>query len=269
MKRDLRTTIQFYLIDCKTPLGRAIDIFIILLNLLVCVSVVIESYPVSASTLHILSIIDYITVSLFTIEFIARLYGARERLRHLRNIYTIIDFIAILPTLILIVAPAANVGFIKLLRIFKALRIFRFLRFMQDPDFFFGTISVQLLKVIRLMLTILIIFFVSAGMLYNIESASNPGMNTFGDAFYFTVVSLTTVGFGDITPVTQAGRWVTVLMIISGIILIPWQASQIVREWVNIGTKQRVVCRSCGLNYHDKDASHCKHCGTVIYHDQG
>jgi len=267
MKEDLRSTIQFYLIDCKSPLGKAIDIFIILLNILVCVLVVIESSVTDKATLRLLYIVDLVTVGFFIFEFIARLYGSRQRWKHLGNIYTVIDFIAILPTLILIAFPVANVAFIKLIRIFRVFRIFRFLRFLQHPDFFFGTISQRLLKVFRLLLTILILFFVSAGLLYNLEASQNPALNTFGDAFYFTVVSLTTVGFGDITPLTQAGRGVTVLMIISGIILIPWQASQIVKEWVYMGTKRSVICSRCGLRYHDKDATHCKHCGAVIYHE--
>ena len=80
----------------------------------------------------------------------------------------------------------------------------------------------------------------------------------FGDAFYFTVVTLTTVGFGDIIPFSEAGRMVTVLMILSGIILIPWQVSRLVREWILIASKQDVTCPQCGLRYQDRDASHCK-----------
>jgi voltage-gated potassium channel len=73
---------------------------------------------------------------------------------------------------------------------------------------------------------------------YIVESISNLGVWTFGDAFYFTVVTLTTVGFGDITPLSGAGKWVTVLMILSGIILIPWQVNHIAKEWIHIAIKK-------------------------------
>jgi voltage-gated potassium channel len=125
----------------------------------------------------------------------------------------------------------------------------------------------QILKVVRLFLTILMIFFISSGLFYYVENTINPGIDTFGDAFYFAVVALTTVGFGDITPMSEGGRWVTVLMILSGIILIPWQVTRIVKEWVRMSTKASITCPGCGLRYHDQDASHCKSCGHIIYQE--
>jgi len=109
------------------------------------------------------------------------------------------------------------------------------------------------------------IFFISSGLFFYVESGLNPNVHNFGDAFYFTVVALTTVGFGDIIPHSEAGKWVTILMIFSGIILIPWQVSLIVKEWMRMGTKKEVICPGCGLRYHDEDASHCKSCGHVIF----
>lgn len=262
----LREKIRFYLIDCKTIPGKLIDISIILLNILVCILFVIDTYAISVSTRQLLWKIEVVIIVFFIIEYIARLYGARNRIKHIFNVFSLIDLAAILPIFLIFFAPAASlkIGFI---RIIKVLRIFRFLRFTADPFFFFGAISPRLLKVIRLLLTILIIFFVSSGFFWFVESGVNPGIKNFGDAFYFTVVSLTTVGFGDITPVSEGGRWVTVLMILSGIILIPWQVGQIVKEWISISVKKAVVCPQCGLKYHDRDASHCKACGHVIFQE--
>ncbi|MGD2030308.1 MAG: ion transporter [Desulfobacterales bacterium] len=268
---DFRETLQFYLIDCKTPLGKLIDIFIILLNLAICAIFVIETYPVSEATRRLIWNTEIIIVLFFIIEYVARLYGAKNRLKQLVDIYSIVDFIAIVPTLSLLVLPVfgltANLGFIKVIRAIRVFRIFRFLRFTADRHFFFGSIPVRLLNVIRLFLTILMIFFISSGFFFHIENKSNPGVQTFGDAFYFTVVTLTTVGFGDITPLSEAGKWVTVLMILSGIILIPWQVSRLAKEWLHIATKKEVVCPGCGLRYHDENASHCKSCGHIIYQE--
>jgi len=268
---DFRETLQFYLIDCKTPLGKLIDIFIILLNLAICAIFVIETYPVSEATRRLLWNTEIIIVLFFIIEYVARLYGAKSRLKQLVDVYSIVDFIAIVPTLSLLVLPlfglTANFGFIKVIRVIRVFRIFRFLRFTADPHFFFGNITVRLLYLIRLFLTILMIFFISSGLFFHVESISNPGVRTFGDAFYFTVVTLTTVGFGDITPLSEAGKWVTVLMILSGIILIPWQVSRIAKEWIHIATKKEVLCPGCGLRYHDENASHCKSCGHIIYQE--
>ena len=271
MPHGFRETLQFYLIDCKTALGKIIDIFIIILNLFICAIIVVETYSVSEATMQLLWKVEIIIVLLFIIEYGARLYAAKNRLKQLVDIYSIIDLIAILPTISMLVFPhfdiTFNIGFIKLIRSFRIFRIFRFLRFTADPDFFFGSITMQLLKVIRLFLTILIIFFISSGLFFYVESDLNPSVNNFGDAFYFTVVALTTVGFGDIIPRTYAGKWVTILMIFSGIILIPWQVSRIVKEWVRMATKKEIICPGCGLRYHDEDASHCKSCGHVIFQE--
>ncbi len=269
--RTFRETIQFYLIDCKTPLGKAIDIFIIFLNLIICAIFVIETYPVSEATKRLLWNTEVMIVLFFIIEYVARLYGAKNRLRQLIDVYSLVDFIAIVPTLSLLVLPlfgiTPNFGFLKVIRMIRVLRIFRFLRFTADPDFFFGTITFRFLNIIKLFLTIFMIFFISSGLFFHVENAINPNVRTFGDAFYFTVVTLSTVGFGDITPMSEAGKWVTVLMILSGIILIPWQVSRIVKEWLHIATKKDVVCPGCGLRYHDDNASHCKSCGHIIYQE--
>ncbi len=271
MPDGFRETLQFYLIDCKTALGKTIDIFIILLNLFVCAILVIETYPVSEATRQLLWEMEVIIVLFFIIEYAARLFGAKSRFKQLVDIYSIIDLIAILPTLSLLILPmfgiTLNFDFVKMIRVFRVFRIFRFLRFTADPDFFFGSLSLQVLKVVRLFLTILMIFFISSGLFFYVESGINVDVRTFGDAFYFTVVALTTVGFGDITPMSEGGRWVTVLMILSGITLIPWQVTRIVKEWVHMASKKEIICPGCGLRYHDKDASHCKSCGHLVYQE--
>ena len=271
MPKSFRETLQFYLIDCKTALGKVIDILIILLNIFICLILVIETYPVSETTRQLLWDLEVIIVLFFIIEYVARLYAAQDRLRQLVDVYSIIDLIAILPMLSVIFLPlfgiTLDIGFIRFIRAFRTLRIFRFLRFTADGDFFFGSITPQLLKVTRLLLTILMIFFISSGLFYFVESDLNLNVKNFGDAFYFTVIALTTVGFGDIIPLSDAGKWVTVLMILSGIVLIPWQISQIAKEWVRMGTKKEIICPKCGLRYHDEDASHCKSCGHIIFQE--
>lgn len=269
MPQSFRETLQFYLIDCNTALGKIIDVFIILLNLIICAILVVETYSISESTRQLLWGFEVIIVAFFILEYAARLYAAQNRFKQLVDIYSIIDLIAILPTISVLVLPlfgvTLNIGFLKLIRSFRSFRIFRFLRFTADPDFFFGSITMQFLKVVRLLLTILMIFFVSSGLFFYVESGLNPNVNNFGDAFYFTVVALTTVGFGDIIPMSEGGKWVTILMILSGIIFIPWQISRIVKEWVRMGTKKETICPGCGLRYHDEDASHCKSCGHIIF----
>jgi voltage-gated potassium channel len=265
--QDARAIVRFYLLDHRTPLGKAIDIALLALNLVFVAVFVAETYPLSPGLEDAMWNVEVAIAIVFLGEYVLRLYGASDRLAEFFNVYSMVDLVAILPTLLVFALPAsAAVASIGFLRVVRVVRVLRFYRFTRDAEFFFGTVSDNALRALKLLLTVMVIFFVSAGAFYSVEHTSNPAVGNFGDAFYYVVVALSTVGFGDIVPVTTAGRWVTVAAILSGIILIPWQASKIVREWSHRG-KVNVTCPECGLSYHDADASHCKACGHVIYQE--
>ena len=133
-----REHLDFYLVDTETTLGKAIDIAIILLNLAIIVILVIETYDISPELREMLWITELVIVGFFIVEYIARLYGAEDRWKQIFDLYSIIDLIAILPTLILIFYPNPSVGLIRLVRSFRAFRIFRFLRFAQFAASLFG-----------------------------------------------------------------------------------------------------------------------------------
>ncbi len=264
---DLRQTVRFYLLDHRTYLGKTIDIALLVLNLLFVCLFVVETYQVADRFRDLLWTAEVAIAAVFLVEYLLRLYGAEDRLGEFLNGYTMVDLLAILPTLLLVAFPASifavNVGFLRVLRV---VRVLRFYRFTQDAEFFFGTVTDNTLRAMKLLLTILVLLSASAGLFYSAEHAVNPGVDTFGDAFYYTVVTLSTVGFGDIIPATAAGRWITVASILAAIVVIPRQASAILKEWTS-REKVNVTCPECGLSYHDRDASHCKACGHVIYQE--
>jgi voltage-gated potassium channel len=266
--RDVRELVRFYLLDHRTWLGKAIDIALLALNLVFVGIFIVETYPIGEAVQHLLWTLEVGIALVFLVEYVLRLYGASDRMAEFLNGYTMVDLIAILPTLLVFASPVAlgalNVGFLRVVRI---VRVLRFYRFTKDAEFFFGTVSDNSLRAMKLLLTILVLLSASAGLFYSAEAGANPDVATFGDAFYYMVVTLSTVGFGDILPVTAAGRWVTVSSILIAILLIPRQASRIVREWTS-REKVNVVCPDCGLAYHDPDASHCKACGHVIYQEE-
>ncbi len=266
--RTYRDAVRFYLIDHRTAVGKGLDIALLGLNLVFIALFVADTYPLTPTQETILWAVEVAIATVFLVEYLLRIYGARSRVAELTNPYTVVDLLAIIPTFAVLagatlLSGAAGLGVLRLLRVVRVLRFFRFTR---DEEFFFGTVSVETLRVMKLLMTVVTIFFVAAGLFYEFEHGVNESVNTFGDAFYFTVVTLTTVGFGDITPTTRAGRLVTIAAILAGVILIPWQASKIVREWAH-RDMQNVTCPECGLEYHDADASHCKACGHVIYQE--
>lgn len=264
--RDLREAVRFYLLDHRTPFGKTIDITLLALNLAFVAVFVAETYPLSDALRARLWQLEIAIAVLFLVEYVLRLYGAANRFEEFSNAYSVIDLIAILPTFLVVLLPGATIANVGFLRVVRVVRVLRFYRFTDDAEFFFGRISDNALRALKLLLTVLVLLFVSAGLFYSAEHAANPEVATFGDAFYYVVVTLSTTGFGDIIPVTTAGRWVTVASILAGIIVIPWQAGKIVREWSRKETVD-VTCPNCGLSSHDRDASHCKACGHVIYQE--
>jgi voltage-gated potassium channel len=261
-----RDVVRFYLLDHRTVLGKVIDISLLLLNLVFVGVFVAETYPHSASADAWLWRLEVGIAGVFLVEYVLRIYGARSRLGEATDPYTVVDLLAIVPTMVVLVSPGGIGIEIGFLRVVRVVRVLRFYRFTRDEEFFFGAVEAETLRAMKLLLTVLVLFFASAGLFYTFEQGVNPTVDTFGDSFYYVVVTLTTVGFGDIVPVTAAGRWVTVATIIAGIVLIPWQAGRIVREWAH---RDRIdaTCSNCGLRRHDRDASHCKACGNVIYQE--
>ncbi len=163
MKNSIRHTIRFYLIDCKTALGKSIDIGLLILNLLLCLFFVLDSYfPEQA---ELFRKIDSAVILILIVEFLLRLYAAENRRFYLRQWYTIIDIIAILPTVIGWFIPAGKITFLTTLRVLRLLRVFRFLRFMETEEFFFGSVKDYMLRILRLVTTVGILFFLTAGLL--------------------------------------------------------------------------------------------------------
>jgi len=107
--------------------------------------------------------------------------------------------------------------------------------------------------------TIFLIFFITTGFVYSAEVGANPEISNFGDAFYYTVIAVSTVGFGDIIPVTVFGRWITVIAVLVGFIIIPWQATRL----RTLSTNTDTACPRCGEAVADADR-YCRHCGHTL-----
>lgn len=254
-----REKLAFYLEDIETPTGRAINLFITSIILLSCVVFVAETYPLPDTIKTILQNINTATLIFFAVEYLLRLWCAERKLKFIFNPYAIIDFIVILPLILRVVD-------ISFLRIFRWFRVLRLIRFLDRKTLIFGKISTEdSLIVARILFTLIAIIFVFSGLIYQVEHPVNPEtFATFFDAVYFSVVTMTTVGFGDVTPISEAGRFMTVLMILTGIALIPWQLGDLIKQLVKTANQVKTPCRKCGLAFHDADAHFCKRCGTEL-----
>ena len=129
----------------------------------------------------------------------------------------------------------------------------------------FGQLNDSQLIIIRIVLTIFTIILIASGLIWSVENKVNPGQfSNIWEAMYFAIVTITTVGYGDITPISWQGRAITVAMILSGIALIPWQLGKLLKVLFMEATKTKMSCKKCGLAEHDQDSNHCRICGTKL-----
>jgi len=129
----------------------------------------------------------------------------------------------------------------------------------------FGKLNDSQLVIIRIGLTIFTIILISSGLIWTVENFFNPGLfANIWETMYFVIVTIATVGYGDITPISWAGKALTVATILTGIALIPWQIGKLIKILFMEVTKTKTKCTKCDLEEHDPDAVHCKRCGTKL-----
>ncbi|MBW4629798.1 MAG: ion transporter [Brasilonema octagenarum HA4186-MV1] len=247
----------FYLKDLETPVGKIVNLTIAGLVLFSSVIFVAQTYNISDDLRLILNFIDTFVLLIFIAEYLLRIWSEENKIKYFFSFYSLIDLIAILPYLL----GGVDISFVRLLRWFRILRLIRFI----DNKFLLGVSTEDSLVYTRILFTLFAIIFVYSGLIYQVEhSVNSQNFATFLDAFYFSIVTMTTVGFGDVTPISELGRLLTVLMILTGIALIPWQVGDLIKRLVKTANQVETICSGCGLSFHDTDAMFCKICGTKL-----
>lgn len=198
-------------------------------------------------------VIDVVLGVIFLVEYVARFVITPRKLHFVFLPSSLADLIVIVSLL----APAVteNFAFLRVLRSLRLLRSYRVLKELRGRYAFFARNE----EVVQSIINLLVFIFVVTALVYVSQVDVNPSIRNYVDALYFTVTTLTTTGFGDITLVGSAGRLLAVLIMIFGISLFIRLAQTIFRP-----SKVRHVCPNCGLSRHDPDAVHCKHCGHLI-----
>ena len=199
--------------------------------------------------------LDLVFGGVILLDFLARALIERNRLRALLRPTTWADIAAVASFLAPIVTGQA-LGFLRVLRTLRLLRSYEMLaRLRQDSQWFREREDI-ILAVTNLM----VFLFIMTGLIYASQVNVNDQINNYADALYFTVTTLTTTGFGDITLDTTWGRMLAVVVMIFGVSLFLQMLQVLFRP-----RKVRYECPECGLVLHDADAIHCKHCGETIH----
>jgi voltage-gated potassium channel len=201
-----------------------------------------------------LEALGFVLGLLILADFSARLWIAENRLDMLRRIYTIADVIVIVS---LLIAPFihASLAFLRILRGLRILHSYQLLADLRKSSRFFLRHESAVIAAVNLFVFV----FFTTSVVFALFVETTAGFDGYVDALYFTVTTLTTTGYGDITPTTTGGKLLAVLIMVVGVALFVQLARAIIQP-----SKVNYECKACGLLKHDYDASHCKHCGAVI-----
>lgn len=256
--KDWRSVVRQTLNRTDTRAAQVVNGAIALLILLSAVIFAASTYPLPDPLPQVLQVADWLILAAFSLEYLVRLWASQPVWRYPISPYGLIDLVSILPFIF---------GFLdsRFLRLLRWLRILRLIRVLEDQPFLGRMTGADTLIFVRIVFTLFTIVFIYSGLIFQVEHPLHPEVfNGFFDAVYFAVVTMTTVGYGDVTPVSAAGRLLTVMMILTGIALVPAQIGNLIRQATKVSNTVYNPCERCELPIHDRDAQYCKRCGASL-----
>ena len=261
-RRNLHTVI----FEADTPLGKLFDVGLLLTILLSIVAVCLESVD-SIRDDHgaTLRRLEWLVTIAFTIEYILRLLCVGKPWKYATSFYGIVDLLSILPTYLTVLGLGSqSLIIIRALRLLRIFRVFKLAQFLGEANVLQSALKASLRKIIVFLGAVLTLILILGTIMYLIEGQEN-GFDSIPQSVYWAIVTMTTVGYGDVTPQTVPGKFLASIMMILGyaIIAVP---TGIVS--VELGFAKRTVstqaCPDCSADGHDHDAVHCKFCGAVL-----
>jgi len=265
-----RERLYIVIFESDTPLGKAFDVLLIGAILLSVVAVILESVrTVNAEYGPWLRGAEWIFTVLFTIEYVLRLLCARSAWRYATSFFGVVDLLAVIPTYLSVLVPGTQ--YLLAIRLLRTLRVFRVLKlaeYLSEANLLMRALRASQRKITVFIFTVFTLVVILGSLMYLIEGAEN-GFTSIPTSIYWAIVTLTTVGYGDISPQTVAGQMLAALIMIIGygIIAVPTGivTAEIARAQRDaIGAEAELRCPQCGLRDHDADAAFCKRCGARL-----
>lgn len=223
-----------------------------------------------------LRILSWVFTGLFTIEYLLRLYCVRKPARYAGSFWGIIDLMAFLPDYLLLIFGGGRInarGSFSVIRSLRLLRVFRILKlswFQLEAEDLGAAIWRARAKIVVFLTVVMILVTVMGTLMYEIENAlsEESQFTSIPEGIYWAIVTMTTVGFGDIVPVSIAGKILSAILILIGYSLIIVPTGFVSAEVIGAKLKKTttITCPSCMSEGHDADARYCKHCGELLYH---
>jgi len=248
-----------------TKWGKTFDMLLLVLILLSTFIVMMESVEIYDAKLHQIFVIAEIIITIiFTAEYILRVITIRNKKDYIFSFFGIIDFLAILPFYMSLFIPITKYFLIlRMLRMLRVFRIFNLLDFMNDGQFIVTALKNSSRK-IYIFLMFLIIFSVIVGSMMFMVEGHREGFESIPQSIYWAVVTVTTVGYGDVSPGTPFGKFLSVLLMLAGYSIIAVPTGIVTAEMRNKRQELDKNCPRCGNDDNDDDARFCKICGEKI-----
>ncbi len=266
----LKEKIHEIIFEADTKAGKWFDVILLILivaSVLVVTMETVKGLQVKYGAIFIL--LEWIFTIFFTIEYVLRIYTIAKPSKYIFSFYGIIDLLAILPLyLSFFFVASKHLIIIRVMRLLRVFRIFKLGNFLSH-----GNVIVDSLKASRAKITVFMYFIslsviVFGAFMYMLEGQHNDGFDSIPRGIYWAIVTLTTVGYGDIAPITPLGQFMASCIMILGYAVIAVPTGIISAEMVNTMKSEEVstqACRSCASEGHDYDAVHCKYCGSNLH----
>ena len=263
-----RSRLHETIYESNTTAGKAFDVALLILIIASIIVVMLDSVKsINARYGHILYVLEWVFTGFFTLEYILRLISIRKPLLYVTSFLGIIDLLAIIPSyLSIFIVGAQSLLVLRALRLLRIFRIFKLTHFLSEMEYLKEAVYSSLKKISIFMLVVLSLVIILGSVMYLVERGEN-GFESIPDSIYWAIVTITTVGYGDISPVTPAGKFIASIMMFIGygIIAVP---TGIISTDIAMAARQRKhgheTCPGCGKEGHEKDAAYCKFCGTRL-----
>ncbi len=270
-RNKLKLKIHEIIFEADTPAGKFFDVALLIFIIGSVIAALLESVPsIVVKYSNLFYYFEWIFTIFFTIEYGLRLYSTLKPWKYVFSFFGIVDLLAILPAYISIFfAGTQSLIVIRALRLLRIFRIFKMVNFISEAEFISRALYKSSRKILVFLFAILMIVIIMGSVMYLVEGGGNEDFDSIPRSIYWAIVTLTTVGYGDISPNTSFGQFIAAGVMILGYAVIAVPTGIVTNELINPKEVQKntLSCLSCSQSGHDDDAVYCKYCGHEIHGD--
>ncbi|MCP5534623.1 MAG: ion transporter [Akkermansiaceae bacterium] len=256
--------------EAETPSGKFFDIALLCVIGLSVLAVMLESVdPIAAKYHHLLIVAEWVFTVIFTLEYLLRIWLVRRPAGYIFSFYGIVDLFSCLPSyLALIFAGGSHFAVIRLLRLLRMFRVLKMVHHVRGADTILRGLAASRAKITVFFFAMLIFAMIAGTLIFLVESGVEGSQFTsIPVSIYYAVVSITTVGYGDLTVQTPLGQLITSFMVLAGYAIIAVPTGIVAGDMVREAMKQDATtdaCPGCGVHGHLLDAVYCRKCGEKL-----